>query len=267
MRLTVAKWSLCIEVSFVLQETRYTPVTRRHARGSRSTFISHMNDASTKFGNLSDARRGDCLWERQPSPRTKVTLRLTCWACWYCTRHHLLSCIRFMTLRMGSSWWREVTANSSSCFHGTNIKAWKGGRAPSDRSFPLEVDAISVAMRQWTVCVGRTGMFSRTRRDPRPPDLSTWDYLSWVYLKSGGYSQEPRTMDELKERMEAPRDKKWLQSLMWWWPVRWPFDKNFGKLHSGGLTPPTWSYLYNIFSEEQPSTVHLKNLRFPSVVL
>lgn len=96
----------------------YTPVTRRHARGSRSTFISHMNDASTKFGSLSDARRGDCLWERQPSPRTKVTLRLTCWACWSCTRHHLLSCIRFMTLRIGSSWWREVTANSSSRFHG-----------------------------------------------------------------------------------------------------------------------------------------------------
>lgn len=104
----------------------YTPVTRRHARGSRSTFISHMNDASTKFGSLSDARRGDCSWERQPSPRTKVTLRLTCWACWSCTRarHHLLSCIRFMTLRMESSWSREVTANSSSCFH-QGLKGWE----------------------------------------------------------------------------------------------------------------------------------------------
>lgn len=131
------------------------------------------------------------------------------------------------SLASGSSSWRSEWSPHDRerwplARHDTNFKAWKGGRAPSDRSFPLEVDAISVAIMRRTT--HRYVLKNKKR------SKTIW------FEHSGDYSHEPRTIDEL---MEALGDKKWLQSLVWWWPVRWPFDKNFGKLHSGGLTPPT----------------------------
>ena len=52
---------------------------------------------------------------------------------------------------------------------------------------------------------------------PRPPDLSTCDFLVWGYLKSRVYTHKPRTLNDLKEAIRKelrPIDRQLLACVM-----------------------------------------------------